>query len=67
MAKVLIPAAEFRDRTRISETTEWRMRRDGTAPSWCRLGNRILYDHDAVEAFIQAKLNGESPDAKAAA
>ena len=43
MSKVLIPAEQFRARVGIGETTEWRMRRDGTAPSWCRIGKRVMY------------------------
>ena len=63
MSKVLIPVEQFRARIGIGETTEWRMRRDGTAPSWCRIGKRIMYDYDAVERFIESKLAACSPEA----
>jgi len=34
----------------------WRMRRDGTAPAWFRVGRRVLYRKGAIESWIEERM-----------
>jgi predicted DNA-binding transcriptional regulator AlpA len=40
----------------VSELTLYRMRKNGTGPDWCRIGTRVLYDLESVNAFVQERM-----------
>lgn len=55
--RVLISAKTMQERIGVGEVTAWRWRRDKFGPRWCKMGSRVMYDLDSVEAFIEERLN----------
>lgn len=60
--KNLLTEAEARELLRLSKHTLRRLRRLGRGPRWARLGNRILYRSEDLEAWVQA--SSTTPDCK---
>ena len=57
----LVTVNEARTILGISETTEWRMRRDGSAPRWCMVGSRVMYCAKSLDEYLESKLSGVEP------
>ena len=58
--KNLITEAEARDQLRLPEHTLRRLRRLGRGPTFTRLGHRILYRVEDLDAWVRA--NTTIPD-----
>lgn len=58
--RMLISAKSVQARLGVGEVTLWRWRKDGEGPRWCKMGSRVMYDLQSVEAFIEARLSGDN-------
>ncbi len=58
---ILISQENVKIRTGLSTPTLWRMRKDGTGPAWAKIGKRVLYDADALEAWIADRMHAVAP------
>lgn len=55
-ARALVGTKTVREMLSLSDLTLWRLRKNGTGPDWCRVGSRILYDLDSVNAFVNSRM-----------
>jgi predicted DNA-binding transcriptional regulator AlpA len=52
MGRIILPP-EVSEQTRIAEDTLKYWRYTGTGPPWFKLGGRVVYDSDEVDAWIE--------------
>lgn len=65
--RMLISAKSVQARLGVGEVTLWRWRKDGEGPRWCKMGSRVMYDLNSVEAFIDERLAATAPTGGTAA
>src|SRR5690349_12803443 len=65
MQKYLLTQQEAADETRLSERTLERHRLTGTGPKFVRLGRRVLYRREDVEAWVASNICRSNSEADA--